>query len=88
MQFREPGLLLLGDRATVDMATRNVQVDNVTYVIHEASVRGTAKNLNRKAEDIIVINDASYSSCEPGDSSWHLVAKEIEINQNYWFRHG
>jgi LPS-assembly protein len=67
------------------MATRNVQVDNVTYVIHEASVRGTAKNLNRKAEDIIVINDASYSSCEPGDSSWHLVAKEIEINQTTGF---
>ncbi len=85
VQFREPGLLLLGDRATIDMATRNVQVDNVTYVIHEASVRGTAKNLNRKAEDIIVINDASYSSCEPGDASWHLVAKEIEINQNTGF---
>ena len=85
VQFREPGLLLLGDQATVDMANRNVKVSNVTYVIHEASVRGTAKHLTRTPGNIIVIDDASYSSCEPGDSSWLLVAREIEIDQNSGF---
>ena len=85
VQFREPGLLLLGDEATIDMATRNVQVNNATYVIHKASVRGVAKQLNKTAEDIIVIADASYSSCQPGDSSWQLVAKEIKIDQNSGF---
>jgi LPS-assembly protein len=85
VQFREPGLLLIGDEAIIDMATRNVQVNNVTYVIHKASVRGVARQVNRTTEDIIVISDASYSSCEPGDSSWQLVTKEIKIDQDSGF---
>ena len=37
VQFREPGLLLIGQEANIDIDNRNVVMDDLTYVIHEAS---------------------------------------------------
>ena len=82
VQFREPGLLLLGQEANIDIDNRNVVMDDLTYVIHEASLRGYAKNLNRTDEGKIKIIEASYSTCEPGDSSWRLITDQIEIDQD------
>ena len=82
VQFREPGLLLVGDQANIDIDNRNVTMNNVTYVIHEASLRGTAKKLDRTDQGTIIINESSYSTCEPSDSSWQLVTKQIEIDQD------
>lgn len=81
VKFREPGLLLIGDRANIDIDNRNVVMDNLTYVIHDASLRGTAEKLNRTDQGSIIIKNASYSTCEPGDSSWKLVTDQIEIDQ-------
>ena len=82
VQFREPGLLLIGQEANIDIDNRNVVMDDLTYVIHEASLRGYAKNLNRTDEGKIKIIEASYSTCEPGDSSWKLITDQIEIDQD------
>ena len=55
VQFREPGLLLIGQEANIDIDNRNVVMNDLTYVIHEASLRGYAKNLNRTDEGKIKI---------------------------------
>ena len=81
VEFREPGLLLKGQDANVDAANSNVTINNATYVIHQASIRGTAKKLSKSDQGDIIIEEASYSTCEPGDSSWQLVTKQIEIDQ-------
>ena len=85
VRFREPGLLLLGNSAEIDIDSKEVQIDEATYVLHEATVRGSAKSLSRNKDGIIVINDASYSSCEPGDATWQLMTSEINIDQSTGF---
>ena len=85
VRFREPGLLLLGNNAKIDIDSKEVQIDDATYVLHEATVRGSAKSLSRNKDGIIVINDASYSSCEPGDATWQLMTSEINIDQSSGF---
>ncbi|MDG1310734.1 MAG: LPS-assembly protein LptD [Porticoccaceae bacterium] len=85
VRFREPGMLLLGDNAKVDIDSKEVQINNATYVLHEASVRGNAETLSRNKEGIIVIDEATYSACEPGDNTWQLVTSEIDIDQNTGF---
>ncbi|MGB1807670.1 MAG: LPS-assembly protein LptD, partial [Porticoccaceae bacterium] len=85
VRFREPGMLLLGDSAKVDIDSREVEINNATYVLHEASVRGNAETLSRTQEGLIVIDEATYSACEPGDNTWQLVTKEIGIDQNTGF---
>lgn len=85
VQFREPGLLLLGDSAEIDIDSKEVQIDNATYVIHDAAVHGTAKHLSRNKEGLIVISDATYSTCGPNDNTWELITGEIDIDQNTGF---
>ena len=81
VEFREPGILLKGEDAGIDVANSNVTINNATYVIHQASIRGAAKKLSKSDQGDIIIDEASYSTCEPGDSSWQLVTKQIEIDQ-------
>ncbi|MDG1814296.1 MAG: LPS-assembly protein LptD [Porticoccaceae bacterium] len=85
VRFREPGLLLLGNNAKIDIDSKEVHIDDATYVLHEASIRGSAESLSRTKDGIIVIDDASYSSCEPGDTTWQLMTSEIEIDQSSGF---
>lgn len=82
IQLREPGLLMLGDNAYVNIDSGDVRMNNATYVIHETSVRGTASQLSRGADGIIYVDDATYTSCEPGSSDWDLVTTEIKVNVN------
>ncbi len=81
VQFREPGILLLGTHAQIDTSSREVDINNATYLLHDSAVRGTAKLLKRRKDGLIVVDDATYSTCEPDDNTWQLVTDQIEINQ-------
>lgn len=85
VQFREPGLLLLGNNAEIDIDSKEVQIEDATYVLHEASVRGKAENLQRTKDGVITISDATYSTCEPGDTTWLMATSEIAIDQESGF---
>jgi len=85
VQFREPGMLLLGSSAEIDIDSKEVKLDNATYVLHKAAVRGSAKTLTRSKNGVITINDATYSTCEPGDSTWQMATSEIAIDQETGF---
>ena len=85
VQFREPGLLLLGNNAEIDIDSKEVQIEDATYVLHEASVRGRAENLQRTKDGVITISDATYSTCEPGDTTWLMATSEIAIDQESGF---
>ena len=85
VQFREPGMLLLGSSAEIDIDSKEVKIENATYVLHDASVRGSAKTLTRTKDGVITISDATYSTCEPGDSTWQMTTSEIAIDQEDGF---
>ena len=85
VRFREPGILLMGDSAEIDIDSKEVEFENATYVLHENSVRGSADTLTRTQDGIIVINDSTYSTCAPDDNAWQLVTSEIAIDQNSGF---
>ena len=46
VRFREPGILLMGDSAEIDIDSKEVEFENATYVLHENSVRGSAETLS------------------------------------------
>ncbi|MGV6806393.1 MAG: LPS-assembly protein LptD [bacterium] len=80
VQFREPGLLLQGDSAEVNLDTRDIDVENIKFVLHEASVRGTAGRLTRESEEVFVIENATYTTCDPTSNVWVLSADEVSLN--------
>jgi len=85
VRFREPDMLLIGDNAKLNLDTEEVEIENATYLLHQAAVRGTASILKRTSEGLIVIDDATYSGCEPTDNTWQLKTSQIELDQKSGF---
>ena len=85
VRFREPDMLLIGDNATIDLDSKEVTLDNATYVLHQASVRGSAKTLHRDTNGKILIEEASYTGCQPSDDFWQLNTSEITLDQESGF---
>jgi LPS-assembly protein len=80
VQFREPGLLLIGEHARVNIDTGEVEVDNARFVMHESGVRGTAEHLERSDSNIIYVDNATYTTCEPRNNAWRLAATDVKID--------
>ena len=85
VRFREPSMLLIGDNAILDLDNEEVEIENATYVLHQASVRGNASILKRTSDGLIVFNEATYSGCEPSDNTWQLTTSQIELDQKTGF---
>jgi LPS-assembly protein len=81
VRFREPNMLLAGDDALLNLDSQEIKLKNVDYVLHEAGVRGSADLLRRQENGLIVIEDATYTSCEPGLNTWQLKTNEIKLDQ-------
>ncbi|MCK9504792.1 MAG: LPS assembly protein LptD [Porticoccaceae bacterium] len=78
--YREPGVLVTGDSAKVNMDSGEMTAANVVFVLHESNVRGEASAISRPSENKIHIDDALYTSCEPGSEAWTLRASSVDIN--------
>lgn len=78
--FREPGLLIEGENAALSLDTGKVNIDNVAFVMHKSGVRGLAKKLYRDENGDFVIDNAAYTTCEPGSNAWLLDSSELRID--------
>ena len=82
VRLRDQGVLVLGDQASMRIDNGETRIDNVDYVIHDARARGTADKLMRRDDGIIVMTDGSYTTCEPGENTWSLHSKDIELDRD------
>ncbi len=80
VQFREPGLLMLGDQAVLNIDAKEVRIDGAAFVLHRSAVRGSATQLVRGSDEVIYVDNTTYTTCEPGNNAWLLRASHIEIN--------
>ncbi len=82
VQFRDLDLLLLGERAEVNMASNEAVIEQAQFLFHSAHLRGSAEKINRLNEQEIVITQGEYTRCPPGDQSWSIRGSEILLNQD------
>ncbi|HSG89278.1 MAG TPA: LPS-assembly protein LptD [Pseudomonadales bacterium] len=75
---QEPGLLLRGDAARVDLLTGDARIDGARFVLYEGGYRGSAEALVRE-DKVLSIENGAFTHCPPGDESWKLAAGRIEI---------
>lgn len=78
--YREPNLLMLSDRAHADMDRNSVTANNATFVMHDAGVRGTASRLQRDDDGMVYVDNATYTTCEPGNNAWRLKSAELDLD--------
>jgi len=80
-QFRQPGLLLIGEAPEVDLNSDEITIHDAKYVGHKSHMRGTAKKIYRDTTGVLRIDQGSVTHCQPGSNTWALVGSEIKLDQ-------
>lgn len=80
--LREPGLLLQGERATVQRDEETAHIENAGYVLHEQHAHGKANSIQRNADSQIILQGGTYSYCNPLNPSWELRSQQLSLNPN------
>ncbi|SDS79798.1 LPS-assembly protein [Halopseudomonas litoralis] len=81
VRLRDQGVLVLGDRAQMQIDSGETRIEEVRYVVHDANARGSAEKLMRRDDAVIVMTDGSYTTCDPGRNTWSLHSDDIELDQ-------
>ncbi|MCQ4348942.1 LPS assembly protein LptD [Pseudomonas stutzeri] len=80
VRLRDRGLLVVGDRAELQLDNGEAVVDNAEYVVHAAKARGSAEYVKRREDAVVRLKDGTYTRCEPGENTWHLKGNNITLN--------
>lgn len=81
VEIRQPGLVLTGDAADIVTGSGQGDVLNARFLAYETGARGTAAVLTRAADDVLELEEASYTQCSPDDEDWQLRARHITLNR-------
>jgi LPS-assembly protein len=79
LTVRQPDLLFIADQGIVNQQKDTLEVDDATYVIHSASIRGKGKHIS-KSQERIELTSSEYTYCEPGNNDWALKGSTIVID--------
>lgn len=82
VEFREPGILLLGSSAFIDSDNSANRVEDAQYVLHDYGAHGNAESIVYTADSgLVSIENGEFSRCEPGSNFWKLRADSIVLDQ-------
>lgn len=85
VRLRDVDMLIVGDKAVIQLDTGEAQIDNAEYVVHSMGSRGGAEYIKRTEEGLIRLKSGSYTSCAPDRNDWHLQSNNITLNQETGF---
>lgn len=78
--FREPGFLLQGSSAKIELEHNTLEIKNARFVLHDVPAHGEAGSIQRDADGVITLTDTTYSSCTPGDELWFLKSSSMTLD--------
>ena len=83
VEFREPGILLLGNAAYIESDESINRVTGAQYVLHDYGAHGNAASIVYAGDSgLVSIENGEFSRCEPGSNFWKLRADSIVLDQD------
>ena len=76
-----PGMTLGGEEATIDDNAGTIELNRSAWVIAERHLRGTAEQLASPENEILTMQGATLTFCEPGQNDWDIAASELTLDQ-------
>lgn len=80
VRLRDRNALMVGDRAEIFLDSGEAKIENAEYVLHDSRLRGSAQYAKREETAIIRLKDGTYTSCAPGENTWHLKGNNVTLN--------
>jgi LPS-assembly protein len=81
VRILEPGFRLEGSNALISLPTDIKTLSNAQYRIYSRHARGCAKSMTAFSNTRLFLQDASYTTCKPGNNNWELRAKLVNLNR-------
>ncbi|QEW07500.1 LPS assembly protein LptD [Nitrincola iocasae] len=78
--FREPGLLLVGQRAETNFDTGVSSFYSAEYIMHTEHLRGSAAKITRYDDNRVRLESGAITYCEPGNSDWAINSGNIVLH--------
>ena len=80
VRIRDNGMLVVGDRAEIQLDNGEAKIENAEYVIHQAHARGSALYAKREESAVVRLKDGTYTRCEPGSNAWQLKGNNVKLD--------
>ncbi len=82
VNFNDGQFKTVSDKATNNLTTEQVTLENTKYKFLCEPGRGEAVYVSKTGKAVYEIQDGSLTSCPEDDSSWRLVATSIDVDQD------
>lgn len=82
VEIRQPGILVRGTGAAVNMAGREAVFKGGEFVLHDDHMRGEAGHIDHSADGVITLQDGRLTSCEPGHEAWQIKGGQLRVDPN------
>ena len=83
VEFREPGILMVGSSAYIDGGNSINRLEEAQYVLHNYGANGSANSIVYTGDTgLVSIENGEFSRCEPGSNFWKLRADNIILDQS------
>ncbi|MDR5884585.1 LPS-assembly protein LptD [Vreelandella janggokensis] len=79
--LRDGTSLVRGHTAEIMLNEDRTQLDDSQFVLYDQHLRGQAVQLEQLEEDQYRLVDARFTTCDPGENTWHLVSSDIRLDQ-------
>ncbi len=80
VQFWDDGTYVASERAHLDLRAETTELYANDYIFLDNHSRGEAAEAVITSKKLITVNDADYTTCNPGSNAWKLHAKELELD--------
>ena len=77
----QPGLVLMGDQGQVKIQNDYARLEPLSYELPAIGGRGKGSEGESLGEGRFQARDIDFTTCEPGDHSWYVSAKRLEVDR-------
>ena len=79
--YSEDVMALSSDTVSISMNKNEARIRKAQFIAAEAPLRGTADVMYRDSKSLSRYNDATFTSCAPGNQDWVMHAGRLKINR-------
>lgn len=80
VEIRQPGLLVRGTGGEVNMAGEEARFEGGEFVMHNDHMRGSAGLIEHQPGGVVVLENGTLTSCEPGEEAWVLKGQRLRVD--------
>ncbi len=79
--FNEKGLTVRGPKAEMNLDDDTAEFIEPSYVFSPKHARGKSSRAYRKSPDVLELELANYTTCNPGETDWLISADKVTLDQ-------